>query len=52
MDAHPAAKAELTPFQRFDAFTRRVMSVPKSEIERRAVLERKRRQGQKRSKAR
>jgi hypothetical protein len=52
MEAHPSAKPDPTPFQRFDAFTQRVMSVPKSEIDRRAVEDKKRRQENKRVKPR
>jgi hypothetical protein len=47
MEAQPA---EPTPFQKFEALTRRVMSVPKAEIDRRATADRKRRQEQKRAK--
>jgi hypothetical protein len=47
MEAQPA---EPTPFQKFEALTRRVMSVPKLEIDRRANADRKRRLEQKRAK--
>jgi hypothetical protein len=36
MDSQPA-KTEPTPFQRFDALARRVMSVPKAEVDRRTA---------------
>jgi len=36
--------SEPTPFQRFDALTRQVMSVPKAEIDKRAEQARKERQ--------
>jgi hypothetical protein len=49
MEAQPA---EPTPFQKFEALTRRVMSVPKAEIDRRAIEYRKRRKEQKRIKQR
>jgi len=44
MEAHPSVKPEPTPFQKLTDLTRRVMSVPKSEIDRRAAEEKKRRQ--------
>jgi len=47
MEAQPA---EPTPFQKFEALTRRVMSVPKAEIDRRAAEYKKRRKEHKRSK--
>jgi hypothetical protein len=50
MGAHPSAKPELTPFQKFEALTRRVMSVPKAEIDRRAIDDKKRREQAKRAK--
>ena len=37
MEAHPVAKPEPTPFERMTALARRVMSVPKSEVDRRAI---------------
>jgi hypothetical protein len=49
MEAQPA---EPTPFQKFAALTRQVMSVPKSEIDRRAAEDKKRRKEQKRIKGR
>jgi hypothetical protein len=36
-----------TPFEKFDAFTRSVMSVPKSELDRRAEIARKQRDARK-----
>jgi hypothetical protein len=36
-----------TPFQKFDAFTRSVMSVPKAELDRRAEIDRKQRDARK-----
>jgi hypothetical protein len=48
MESNPALKPEPTPFQKFDALTRRIMSVPKSEIDRRAIVYKKKRQEQKR----
>jgi hypothetical protein len=44
MEAHPAAKPKPAAFQVFDAFTKRIMSVPKADIDRRASEEKKRRQ--------
>jgi len=41
---------EPTPFQKFEALTRRVMSVPKSEIDRRAKVARKQREDRKKAK--
>jgi len=35
MEANPSTKPEPTPFQKFEALTRRVMSVPKAEIDKR-----------------
>jgi len=49
MEAQPAGP---TPFQKFAALTRQVMSVPKSEIDRRAAEDKKRRQQAKRAKSR
>lgn len=48
MEAQPA---EPTPFQKFEALTRRVMSVPKAEIDRRAKAARKQREDRKNKKA-
>jgi hypothetical protein len=48
MEAQPA---EPTPFQKFEALTRRIMSVPKSEIDRRAKAVRKQSDDRKKSKA-
>jgi hypothetical protein len=42
MDSQPA-KPEPTPFQRFDALARRVMSVPKAEVDRRGAEAKKQR---------
>jgi hypothetical protein len=42
MDAHPS-KPKPEAFQAFDAFTKRIMSVPKAEIDRRATEDKKRR---------
>jgi hypothetical protein len=42
-----SAKSDPTPFQKFDAFTRAVMSVPKTELDRRARLDRKQRDARK-----
>jgi hypothetical protein len=39
--------SEPTPFQRFDSLTRQVMSVPKSEIDKRAEKARKEREERK-----
>jgi hypothetical protein len=50
MKAHPSAKPEQTAFQKFEAFTRRVMSIPKTEIDRRAAEEKKRREAARRVK--
>lgn len=36
MDPQSAQKQEPTPFQRFDALARRIIQVPKSEVDRRA----------------
>jgi hypothetical protein len=36
-----------TPFQRFDALTRGAMSVPKTELDRRAEMDRKKRDARK-----
>jgi hypothetical protein len=41
------SKADPTPFQKFDVFTRAVMSVPKTELDRRARLDRKQRDARK-----
>lgn len=38
---------EPAPFQRLDALTRQVMSVPKAELDRRAKLDRKQREARK-----
>jgi hypothetical protein len=43
--------SEPTPFQKFDVLTRRVMSVPKAEIDRRAKAARKQREDRKKAKA-
>jgi len=45
MEAQPA---EPTPFQKFEALTRRVMSVPKAEIDRRQSEYKKKRAEKKR----
>jgi hypothetical protein len=45
-----AQSAEPTPFQKFEALTRRVMSVPKAEIDRRAKAARKQREERKKNK--
>jgi hypothetical protein len=42
-----ATKSDPTPFQKFDALTRVVMSVPKSELDRRAEIDRKQRDARK-----
>ena len=41
-------ESDPTPFQRFDALTRQVMSVPKAEIDKRAEKARKEREERKR----
>ena len=43
MEAQPTSEPEPTPFQRFDALMRRIIRVPKAEIDRRAAEAKKQR---------
>jgi len=49
MESIPAAKSESSPFERMAALARRVMSVPKAEIDRRSAEAKKQRVRQKRT---
>jgi hypothetical protein len=52
MEAHPSVRPKPAAFQVFEDFTKRIMAVPKTEIDRRAVEDKKRRQDHKRAKSR
>jgi len=44
MESQPSPTSEPTPFQRFDALMRRIIRVPKEEVDRRAAAAKKQRQ--------
>jgi hypothetical protein len=45
-----SAPAEPTPFQKFDALMRRIIQVPKKEVQRREAEDKKRRQARQKAK--
>jgi hypothetical protein len=48
MEPAPTKKQELTPFERFDALARRIIKVPKAELDRRAKKAKAQRQRKRR----